>query len=83
MMYEWCDYSSIKESVITIYFLHFFRPEHVHSQGRVLGDRSVLYKYLNPNMVVVVTEGQDTSAKGVQILIILHQGVDSFSKNFF
>ncbi|XP_038062197.1 ER membrane protein complex subunit 1-like [Patiria miniata] len=38
--------------------------EHVHSQGRVLGDRSVLYKYLNPNLVAVVTEGQDTSAKG-------------------
>ncbi|XP_076472635.1 ER membrane protein complex subunit 1-like [Babylonia areolata] len=45
------------------------RPiEHVHSQGRVLGDRSVLYKYLNPNMVVVVAEGEEasstTSAKG-------------------
>lgn len=32
--------------------------ERVHSQGRVLGDRSVLYKYVNPNLVVVVcTEG--------------------------
>ncbi|XP_071805651.1 ER membrane protein complex subunit 1-like [Asterias amurensis] len=38
--------------------------EHVHSQGRVLGDRSVLYKYLNPNMVAVVTEGQDATSKG-------------------
>ncbi|XP_065936544.1 ER membrane protein complex subunit 1 isoform X2 [Magallana gigas] len=35
------------------------RPlEQVHSQGRVLGDRSVLYRYLNPNLVVVVTEGE-------------------------
>ncbi|XP_041378601.1 ER membrane protein complex subunit 1-like [Gigantopelta aegis] len=33
--------------------------EHVHSQGRVLGDRSVLYKYLNPNLVVVTTEGEE------------------------
>ena len=32
--------------------------EHVHSQGRVLGDRSVLYKYLNPNVVAVVAEGE-------------------------
>lgn len=33
--------------------------EHIHSQGRVLGDRSVLYKYLNPNVVVVITEGEE------------------------
>ncbi|GAB6018573.1 hypothetical protein CHUAL_000265 [Chamberlinius hualienensis] len=30
--------------------------EHVHSQGRAMGDRSVLYKYLNPNLAVVTTE---------------------------
>jgi hypothetical protein len=29
----------------------------VFSQGRVLADRSVLYKYLNPNMVAVATAG--------------------------
>ncbi|KAJ8257638.1 hypothetical protein GJAV_G00188030 [Gymnothorax javanicus] len=34
--------------------------EHVHSQGRVMGDRSVLYKYLNPNLLAVVTESTDT-----------------------
>ncbi|XP_071839579.1 ER membrane protein complex subunit 1-like [Apostichopus japonicus] len=40
------------------------RPaEEVHSQGRVLGDRTVLYKYLNPNLVVVVSEGEDAIAK--------------------
>lgn len=33
--------------------------EKVHSQGRVLGDRSVLYKYINPNLVAVLTEGFD------------------------
>ena len=53
-----------------IYFkILFFFAEHVHSQGRVLGDRSVLYKYLNPNMVAVVTEGQDATSKGKETLV--------------
>lgn len=38
--------------------------ERVHSQGIVLGDRSVMYKYLNPNLVVVIAEGEDTTGKG-------------------
>lgn len=33
--------------------------DRVHSHGKVLGDRSVLYKYLNPNLIGVVTSGQD------------------------
>lgn len=37
--------------------------EHVHSQGRVLSDRSVLYKYINPNLVAVVTQGDDSVYK--------------------
>jgi hypothetical protein len=37
--------------------------EHVHSQGRVLADRSVLYKYINPNLIAVVTEGVDSIHK--------------------
>ena len=37
--------------------------EHVHSQGRVLGDRNVLYKYLNPNLVAIVWESIDTQDK--------------------
>ncbi|XP_078741044.1 ER membrane protein complex subunit 1-like, partial [Lampetra fluviatilis] len=33
------------------------RPgEHVHSPGRVLGDRSVMYKYLNRNVVAVALQ---------------------------
>lgn len=39
--------------------------EHVHSQGRVLNDRSVLYKYINPNLVAVVTQGLDNIHKFV------------------
>ncbi|XP_049962865.1 ER membrane protein complex subunit 1 isoform X2 [Schistocerca serialis cubense] len=37
--------------------------ERVHSQGRVLADRSVLYKYINPNLVAVATQGFDPVQK--------------------
>ncbi|XP_033226104.1 ER membrane protein complex subunit 1 isoform X2 [Belonocnema kinseyi] len=37
--------------------------ERVHSQGRVLNDRSVLYKYINPNLVAIVTEGASAAHK--------------------
>ncbi|XP_067615337.1 ER membrane protein complex subunit 1 isoform X2 [Eurosta solidaginis] len=37
--------------------------EHVHSQGRVMADRSVLYKYLNPNLVAVITQAPDPTYK--------------------
>uniref|UniRef100_A0A2M3Z3W4 ER membrane protein complex subunit 1 n=1 Tax=Anopheles braziliensis TaxID=58242 RepID=A0A2M3Z3W4_9DIPT len=37
--------------------------EHVHSQGRVMADRSVLYKYINPNLVAVATHGADNIHK--------------------
>jgi len=37
--------------------------EHVHSQGRVMGDRNVLYKYLNPNLVAIVGESLDSQEK--------------------
>lgn len=39
------------------------REEKVHSQGRVLGDRSVLYKYVNPNLVVAATVSPDPVLK--------------------
>jgi hypothetical protein len=38
--------------------------EHVSSAGRVLGDRRVLYKYLNPHLLVVATLA--TSARGAR-----------------
>lgn len=37
--------------------------ERVHSQGRVLADRSVLYKYSNPNLVLVLTDAPDPGLK--------------------
>lgn len=33
--------------------------EPVHSSGRVMADRSVLYKYINPNLAVVTSQGWD------------------------
>lgn len=39
--------------------------EHVHSQGRVFNDRSVLYKYINPNLVVIATQGPDAVHKSI------------------
>ncbi|XP_071439248.1 ER membrane protein complex subunit 1 isoform X2 [Hetaerina americana] len=33
--------------------------ERVNSQGRVLADRSVLYKYINPNLVAFLAQGFD------------------------
>ena len=35
----------------------------VHSQGRVMADRSVLFKYINPNLAFVLAEGKDASSK--------------------
>ncbi|XP_063292292.1 ER membrane protein complex subunit 1 [Pelobates fuscus] len=49
--------------------------EHVHSQGRVMGDRSVLYKYLNPNLLAVVTESTDTHPERCFIGIYLIDSV--------
>lgn len=45
--------------------------ERVHSQGRVLADRSVLYKYINPNLVVAVTYSQDPLHKNTIGVILL------------
>lgn len=49
--------------------------EHVHSQGRVMGDRSVLYKYLNPNLLALITESTDTHPDRCFIGIYLVDGV--------
>lgn len=49
--------------------------EHVHSQGRVMGDRSVLYKSLNPNLLAVVTESTDVHHERTFIGIFLVDGV--------
>jgi len=45
--------------------------EKVHSQGRVLGDRSVLYKYINPNLVAFLTQIEDPFYKNVLSLYLI------------
>ncbi|XP_063392150.1 ER membrane protein complex subunit 1 isoform X1 [Cydia fagiglandana] len=45
--------------------------ERVHSPGRVLGDRSVLYKYSNPNIVLFVSEGPDPLHKDVVVATLV------------
>ncbi|XP_046465087.1 ER membrane protein complex subunit 1 isoform X1 [Neodiprion pinetum] len=45
--------------------------ERVHSQGRVLGDRSVLYKYINPNLVAIVVQGVGSTHKNTLTLYLL------------
>ncbi|KAK7083530.1 DUF1620 superfamily [Halocaridina rubra] len=45
--------------------------EKVHSPGRVLADRSVLYKYVNPNLAVVITQGYDHITKNTMTLYLV------------
>lgn len=40
----------------------------VASIGKVLGDRNVLYKYLNPNMALLVTAHEQTKSASVYVL---------------
>lgn len=58
--------------------------ERVHSQGRVLADRSVLYKYINPNLIAVVTEGPDSIHKCKIIFeIYVHKLLSFIQSNQF
>ncbi|MCJ1352800.1 MAG: hypothetical protein MMC33_002784 [Icmadophila ericetorum] len=75
------------------------RPAHdpVASIGKALGDRNVLYKYLNQNLVIISTITASTlsiylldSITGQQLYTIAHSGVDTnkptpitFSENWF
>lgn len=51
--------------------------EEVHSPARVLGDRGILYKYINPNLIAVMTQGNfgDTCSPDNYINIFLVDGV--------
>ncbi|EUB58619.1 hypothetical protein EGR_06502 [Echinococcus granulosus] len=42
--------------------------EHVYSIGRVLGDRNVLYKYVNPNLLAVMTGGVSNVKSGLPLI---------------
>lgn len=51
--------------------------EEVHSPARVLGDRGILYKYINPNLLAVMTQGNrgDSCSPDYYINIYLVDGV--------
>ncbi|EEZ99650.1 ER membrane protein complex subunit 1 [Tribolium castaneum] len=51
--------------------------ERVHSQGRVLHDRSVHYKYVNPNLIALATLSEDPVHKSV-LNVFLVDGVTGF-----
>ncbi|XP_018580290.1 ER membrane protein complex subunit 1 [Anoplophora glabripennis] len=51
--------------------------ERVHSQGRVLPDRSVYYKYVNPNLIAVASISEDPIHKHV-LNVYLVDGVTGF-----
>lgn len=64
------------------------RPHHdpVASIGKALGDRNVLYKYLNPNILLITATRKDTSTanfyvidstSGVVLYSTTHSGVDT------
>ncbi|KAM3083865.1 hypothetical protein ACMFMG_002026 [Clarireedia jacksonii] len=77
------------------------KPAHdpVASIGRVLGDRTVLYKYLNPNVALVTAVSDDSSMASFYLLDTIsgdilysaaHEGVDTkkpiasvFTENWF
>uniref|UniRef100_A0A2P2I5T1 ER membrane protein complex subunit 1 n=1 Tax=Hirondellea gigas TaxID=1518452 RepID=A0A2P2I5T1_9CRUS len=45
--------------------------DRLHSSGRVMADRSVLYKYNNPNLAVVLAQGHDNVNKNVLSVYLL------------
>ena len=77
------------------------RPAHdpVASIGKVLGDRNVLYKYLNPNLVLLIASSLAASTLSIYLLDSIsgqilytttHSGIDTskaisttFSENWF
>ena len=80
----WTFTPSSGEKIVDV--LHRPRHDPVASIGRVLGDRRVLYKYLNPNAVLVVaTDGQSSvlstylvdTVSGNVLTQSQHTGVDT------
>uniref|UniRef100_A0A914W7A1 ER membrane protein complex subunit 1 n=1 Tax=Plectus sambesii TaxID=2011161 RepID=A0A914W7A1_9BILA len=67
-----------REKVVHVMSKRF--GEHVHSQGRVLGDRSVLYKYSNPNLVALAAlsdvDAKDPKSAGGLLTIFLIDSVN-------
>jgi len=51
--------------------------EEVHSPARVLGDRGILYKYINPNLLAIMTQGRvgDSCSPDYYVNVYLIDGV--------
>ena len=72
VLYVCLPYSLYSFKTLIFFFVSASKSplEHVHSQGKVLGDRRVLYKYLNPNLIAVGTEVTAQSKPGISIYLI-------------
>jgi hypothetical protein len=53
------------------YYTYWTNTEKVHSQGRVLGDRSVLYKYINSNLVAILSSNKVDLSLHVNLIDIV------------
>lgn len=52
---------AINETEVIVNFGLKRIDEEVHSPARVLGDRGILYKYVNPNLIAIMTQGTSGS----------------------
>ena len=52
-----------------------FYTVQVDSQGRPLADRSVIYKYLNPNLIAILSESLDKSVDRSSLLLYVVDAV--------
>lgn len=68
---SWWQFKTLPEEVV-VGMVSRPNEDPVASVGRVLGDRRVLYKYLNPNLLLVATAPKDRSTLSVRLF-------DSFS----
>lgn len=62
----WRFRASELERVVDLTYRPLFDP--VASPGKVLGDRRVLYKYINPNLIMVCTQRKDLTAFSVHLI---------------
>ncbi|XP_065890097.1 ER membrane protein complex subunit 1-like [Dysidea avara] len=64
----WSMHIPEEQEIIEVQSHH--QSEHISSQAKVLDDGSVMYKYLNPNLVVMVTQSRDPSKNLLDVHLI-------------
>ncbi|RUS14506.1 hypothetical protein BC937DRAFT_93709 [Endogone sp. FLAS-F59071] len=57
--------------------------EKIASLGRVLGNRNVLYKYLNPHLLAVATYAQDRATLGIYLIDLVKGSILYHAKHEF